>query len=56
MYLKKEDCTKWKDLKKAYYRVYRPVFMPLRMRVPSFVLDLVRLGYRLFRRLNPDRP
>lgn len=55
-FLKEEDCTKWKDLKKAYYRVYRPVFMPLRMRVPYFVLDAVRLAYRLFRRLAPDRP
>jgi hypothetical protein len=52
-FLKEEDCTKWEDLKTAYYRVYRPVFMPLRLRVPYLVLDLVRLGYRLFRRLAP---
>lgn len=54
-FLRDEDCTKWKDLKKAYYRVYRPVFMRLRVRVPYFVLDLVRLGYRLARRMMPDR-
>lgn len=54
-FLRDEDCTKWKDLKKAYFRVYRPVFMRLRMRVPYFVLDLVRLGYRLVRRMMPDR-
>ncbi len=54
-FLKEEDCTKWEDLKSAYRRVYRPLFMPLRLRVPYFVLDLVRLGYRLFRRAVPDR-
>ncbi len=54
-FLRDEDCTKWKDLKKAYFRVYRPVFMRLRMRVPYVVLDLVRLGYRLTRRMMPDR-
>ena len=55
-FLDEEDCTKWRDLKAAYRRVYRPVFMPLRLRVPYVVLDLVRLGYRTFRRLVPQRP
>jgi hypothetical protein len=54
-FLRDEDCTKWEDLKTAYHRVYRPVFMRLRLRVPYFVLDLVRLGYRVFRRVAPDR-
>jgi hypothetical protein len=54
-FLRDEDCTKWRDLKKAYFRVYRPVFMRLRLRVPYVVLDAVRLGYRLFRRAMPDR-
>lgn len=53
-FLKEEDCTKWEDLKAAYYRVYRPLFMRLRLRVPYFALDLVRAGYRLFRRVAPD--
>lgn len=52
-FLKAEDCGKWRDLKKAYFRVYRPVFMRLRLRVPYVVLDGVRAGYRLFRRVNP---
>lgn len=54
-FLEEEDCTKWEDLKTAYRRVYRPLFMPLRLRVPYAVLDLVRLGYRLFRRIAPER-
>jgi hypothetical protein len=54
-FLEVEDCTKWRDLRTAYFRVYRPVFMRLGLRVPYAALDLVRLGYRLFRRLAPDR-
>lgn len=54
-FLEEEDCTKWEDLKKAYARVYRPLFMPLRLRVPYVVLDMVRLGYRTFRHVVPDR-
>ncbi|MDP9348072.1 MAG: serine/threonine protein kinase [Gemmatimonadota bacterium] len=51
-FLKEEDCSKWQDLRRAYYRIYRPLFMPLRLRVPYFVLDAVRLGYRLSRRVR----
>ena len=54
-FLEQEDCSKWRDLKAAYYRFYRPLFMPLRLRVPYFVLDLVRAGYRLFRRVAPNK-
>jgi len=54
-FLKEEECTKWEDLKRAYHRVYRPVFMRLGVRVPYFVLDFVRQGYRLYRRAFPDR-
>ena len=54
-FLKEEDCTKWEDLKTGYHRVYRPLLMPLRLRVPYFALDVVRFGYRLFRRIAPDR-
>jgi hypothetical protein len=50
-FLDPEDCSNWRDVKAAYYRVYRPIVMPLRLRVPYFVLNLVRAGYRLFRRL-----
>ncbi len=46
-FLHEEPCSKWNDLKKAYYWLYRPLFSPLRLRVPYFVLDLVRLSYRL---------
>lgn len=52
-FLQREPCHKWQDLKKAYYRFYRPLFYLLRLRIPYFVLNFVRKGYRLFRRLVP---
>ena len=52
-FLEREDCSKWRDLRRAYHRVYRPLLMPLRLRVPYAALDLVRAGYRLWRRVRP---
>jgi hypothetical protein len=51
-FLHKESCSKWDDLKKAYYWLYRPILCPLRLRMPYFVLDLVRKSYRFLRRLS----
>ncbi len=50
-FLHEEDCSAWDDLKKAYYWLYRPFFSPLRLRLPYFVLDIVRKLYRRYRRL-----
>ncbi|MBD1917461.1 MULTISPECIES: serine/threonine protein kinase [Cyanophyceae] len=41
----------WQDVKRAYRWIYRPFFRPLGLRMPYFMLDWVRVGYRLFRRL-----
>lgn len=54
-FLHKEDCSAWNDLKKAYYCLYLPLFSSLRLRLPYFVLDIVRLLYRFYRRLVPRR-
>jgi hypothetical protein len=51
-FLHQETCSAWKDLKTAYYWLYRPFLSPLRVRVPYFMLDLVRLVYRLWRRFT----
>ena len=51
-FLHEETCSKWNDLKKAYYWLYRPLLSPLRLRVPYFLLDVVRTNYRRFRRLS----
>ncbi|MFB2895560.1 serine/threonine protein kinase [Aerosakkonemataceae cyanobacterium BLCC-F50] len=46
-FLHLETCTKWDDLKRAYYWLYLPLFYPLRLRVPYFLLDVMRKTYRL---------
>ncbi|MBD2535275.1 serine/threonine protein kinase [Nostoc flagelliforme FACHB-838] len=46
-FLHLEACSKWNDLKKAYYWLYRPVLRPLRLRVPYSGLDMLRKSYRL---------
>lgn len=58
-FLHQESCSAWEDVKKAYYWFYLPVLSPLRLRFPYWMLDLVRTGYRLLRRIlkrNPKRP
>jgi hypothetical protein len=52
-FLEREECSKWEDLKRAYYRLYRPVLLRFGLRVPLFMLNLTRGGYRWFRRLMP---
>ncbi|MBD0364134.1 MAG: serine/threonine protein kinase [Coleofasciculus sp. C3-bin4] len=51
-FLHKETCSKWNDLKRAYYWLYLPILSPLRLRLPYWVLDLVRHSYRFFCRLT----
>ncbi len=46
-FLHLEACSKWNDLKKAYYWLYRPVLRPLRLRVPYSALNMLRKSYRL---------
>ncbi|MGA9380926.1 MAG: serine/threonine protein kinase [Phormidium sp.] len=46
-FLHLETCHKWENLKRAYYWLYLPLFYPLRLRVPYFILDIVRKSYRL---------
>lgn len=49
-FLQPEICSKWDNLKRAYYWLYRPILSPLRLRVPYFVLNFIRKGYRYLSR------
>lgn len=51
-FYKKETCSKWKDLRKAYFKFYKKTLYHLPIRIPYFVLDLVRIGYRYYRKLK----
>ncbi|WP_259722245.1 hypothetical protein [Synechococcus sp. CS-1328] len=50
-FLNPDPCWAWRDRRWAYHRLYRPLIAPLRLRAPAAVLDGVRKGYRLFRRV-----
>ena len=49
-FLNDAPCRAWEDVKRAYWWIYRPLVLPLRLRIPYFLLDWVRTGYRFFRR------
>ncbi|MGG1398436.1 serine/threonine protein kinase [Bacillus salipaludis] len=48
-------CSKWDDLKKAYYKIYKPFLLKLHPKIPFFIIDGVRKGYRLYRKLKKRR-
>jgi hypothetical protein len=48
-FLQQEKCSKWDDLKRAYYLIYLPIFYTLRLRVPYALLNTVRKTYRFIR-------
>jgi hypothetical protein len=47
-FLHEEKCSKWDNLKTAYYWFYRPIISPLKLRVSYSLLDVVRKTYRVF--------
>ncbi len=51
-FLHETPCAKWQNVKQAYFWVYRPVIAPLRLRLPYWLLDAVRAGYRWCCRLR----
>ncbi|PNW33195.1 UNVERIFIED_CONTAM: serine/threonine protein kinase [Euhalothece sp. KZN 001] len=50
-FLKLESCSAWKNLKTAYYWLYRPILSPLNLKIPDLLLDGVRSSYRFSRSL-----
>lgn len=54
-FLNSSPCAAWRDLKWAYYHLYRPIIMPLRLRFPARLLNLLRRSYSRYRRLRPAR-
>ncbi|MEL7243534.1 MAG: serine/threonine protein kinase, partial [Cyanobacteria bacterium J06573_2] len=45
-FLQQEKCSKWDNVKKAYYWVYLPFIYPLKLKVPLSLLNVVRKSYR----------
>ncbi len=53
-FYKREYCNKWKDLKKAYYRVYLPYLYRYPVPIPYLILNGVRKSYRFYRKYFPS--
>jgi hypothetical protein len=51
-FYKQGYCRKWDDLKKAYYTIYRPFLFKFHPPIPFKVVDGVRKGYRLYRKVK----
>ncbi|CAH2713202.1 hypothetical protein BACCIP111895_00337 [Neobacillus rhizosphaerae] len=51
-FYKQGYCRKWDDLKKAYYKIYRPYLYKHHLPIPFFIVDGVRKGYRMYRRMK----
>ncbi|MCR8962278.1 serine/threonine protein kinase [Brevibacillus halotolerans] len=51
-YIHPGEDRKWKDIRRAYYRIYYPYLKERRIKIPLWVLDLVRKGYRFYRKLK----
>ncbi|RNB90827.1 serine/threonine protein kinase [Brevibacillus nitrificans] len=49
-YYKNIPDSKWKDLRKAYYRIYLPFMKDRGWKIPLWVLDAIRKGYRLYKK------
>lgn len=48
-------CSKWKDLKKAYYKLYKPFIYKWHPPFPLSIMDAVRKGYRFYKRYKRGR-
>jgi hypothetical protein len=49
-FTKTGEDPKWRDLRKAYYKLYQPIYRKFCIPVPYFLLDVLRKGYRLYRK------
>ena len=51
-FYKQGKCRKWDDLKKAYHKIYLPFLYKYHPRIPFFIVNSVRKGYRLYRKIK----
>lgn len=51
-FYKQGKCRKWDDLKKGYYKIYLPLIYKYHPPIPFFIVNSVRRGYRLYRKIK----
>jgi hypothetical protein len=50
-FLNQQECHAWRDLRRAYYWIYRPFFAPLGLRISAPAMNSFRRLYRMVRKL-----
>lgn len=48
-FIKTKECFLWEDFKKAYYKIYIPLFYKYHPPIPEFLLNIIRRTYRIIR-------
>ncbi|WP_194201633.1 serine/threonine protein kinase [Metabacillus mangrovi] len=51
-FLEDFNCPRWRDFKKAYYRLYLPLSRYRKLKVPRWILERIRKGYQKYLRLS----
>ncbi|WP_160719897.1 serine/threonine protein kinase [Bacillus sp. USDA818B3_A] len=51
-FYKQGYCRKWDDLKKAYHKIYHPFLYKYHPPIPFPLVDAIRKGYRIYRRVK----
>lgn len=54
-FYKQGYCSKWHDLKKAYYKIYRRFIYKYHPPIPFWIVDAVRKGYRMYRKFKKKK-
>jgi hypothetical protein len=54
-FYKQGVCRKWRDLKKAYYKIYQPYIYKYHPPIPFFIMEGIRKGYRIYRKSKKVR-
>ncbi|WP_241156803.1 serine/threonine protein kinase [Bacillus sp. FJAT-42376] len=51
-FLEEFECPRWKDFKKAYYRIYLPLTKLGKWKIPRWMLERIRKGYQKYLKIN----
>lgn len=51
-FYKEGYCRKWDDLKRAYYKIYKPFLYKYHPSIPFYIVDGIRKGYRVYRKVK----
>lgn len=51
-FTKSKKCVLWEDFKKAYYKIYVPLFYKYHPPIPELYLNIIRKGYRLLQKIK----